>query len=98
MATQPLFYKTLDLESRETHLNMAGDDTKTWRVFSDDAYWIRRLDKIAECVRETGQGREYVLQANQVIIRAIPKKVELTEEQRNARRESFAKLRAEGKL
>lgn len=91
-AEKPLFYKTIDNESRETHLNMIGVDHGTWYVFTDDPYWIRRLDKIGELVRETGQGREYKLQANQVIIRAIPKKAEMSDEQREASRERMRQL------
>jgi hypothetical protein len=60
-------------EERETHLNMVGDDHGTWIVFSDDPYWMRRLDRIAEVVRVTGVGKEYRLDANQVIIKAKPK-------------------------
>jgi hypothetical protein len=80
----PLFYKTIDNDSRETHLNQSASDHNTWHIFTDDPYWIRRLDKVGELVRETGQGREYKLQGNQVIVRAIPKKRVLTDEQREA--------------
>lgn len=51
-------------------------------MFTDDPFWIRRLDRVAEFIRATGQGREYKLQSNQVVIRAIPKKRPLTDEQR----------------
>ena len=88
-----MFYKTIDTESRETHLNMTGNEHGVWYVMSDDPYWIRRLDKVAEFVRETGQGREYKLKASQVTIRGERQKRELTDEQREIIRERFAKSR-----
>ena len=53
---------------RETCINMMGDDHTTWEVFSDDPYWIRRLDKITTAVATRGEGFIYRLPANQLSI------------------------------
>lgn len=91
---KPLFYKTIDNDSRETHFNQSASDHGTWYVFTDDPFWIRRLDRIGELVRETGQGREYKLRANQVSVRAIPKKREMSDEQRQMLTERLKRMRA----
>jgi DNA-binding ferritin-like protein len=91
--SEKLFYKTIDAESRETHLSMTGNNHKTWHVFTDDPYWIARLDKVAELVSEAKQGREYRLQANQVIIRVVPKKIVLSDEQREELRQRMLRVR-----
>ena len=59
----------LTVEERETHLNMGGDDHGTWTLYSDDPYWIRRLDKLGVPCVIRGAGREYTLTADQVLIR-----------------------------
>lgn len=59
----------LSNEERETHFNMTGDDHGVWLVYSDDPFWIRRLDAIAEFVRNVGHGKEYRLQADQLTLR-----------------------------
>jgi len=56
-------------DERETCLSMTGDDHSTWVVFTDDPFWIRRLDKIATAYQELGEGRMYRLDAGQVSIR-----------------------------
>lgn len=75
------FTNDLSNEERETHLSMTGDNHKEFICFTDDPYWVRRLDKIAEG-KPVGKGKEYRLQANQVTIRAVPKRRELSDEER----------------
>lgn len=56
-------------EERETHLSMTADDRSIWIVFSDDPVMMRRLDAIAEFVRNVGEGKEYRLRADQLTLR-----------------------------
>ena len=63
----------LSNEERETNLNMTGDDHTVWIVFTDDPFWMRRLDGVAELLATVGQGKRYRLDANQVTVRARPK-------------------------
>lgn len=72
----------LQPDERETRISMSGDDHDTWYVYTDDPYWIRRLDKLAEFVRDYGYGREYKLRADQLLIRAGKRQVEMTDERR----------------
>jgi len=63
---------TVDLQpdERETHLSMAGTEHGHWDVFTDDPYWIRRLEKLGiEPIRIVGAGCQYRLTADQVMIR-----------------------------
>ena len=76
----------LTIAERETHLNMTGDDHGTWDVFTDDPFWIARLDKIATAYKVNGEGRWYKIPANQVTIKAPPKPP--TEAQIEARRKA----------
>lgn len=66
---------TLTNEERETHFNMTGDDHGRWHIFTDDPFWLRRLDKCkgAECIRAVGEGKEYTLPANWLRIQKPPK-------------------------
>ena len=70
-------------EERETHFNMVGDNHNEFIVFSDDPYWVRRLDKIAVGVA-VGTGKEYRLRADQVLVRAGKPQREYTDAQREA--------------
>ena len=70
-------------EERETHFNMSGDNHNEFIVFSDDPYWVRRLDKIAEG-KIIGAGKEYRLRADQVLVRAGKPQREYTDAQRAA--------------
>jgi hypothetical protein len=67
-------------EERETMFNMTGNNHNEWIVFSDDPYWMRRLDKVATVIRIVGKGKEYRLRAEQVVLRMGKK--QLSEEQR----------------
>ena len=46
----------LTVAERETRLSMTGDDHGTWDVFTDDPFWISRLDKIATAWKVNGEG------------------------------------------
>lgn len=58
---------------RETCLNQTGDNHDEWFVFTDDPFWIRRLDKVAEVISIVGAGKKYRLDANQIAVKAKPK-------------------------
>ena len=70
-------------EERETHFNMVGDNHNEFIVFSDDPYWVRRLDKIAVGLA-VGTGKEYRLRADQVLVRAGKPQRAYTDAQRTA--------------
>ena len=53
----------LTVAERETRLSMTGDDHGTWDVFTDDPFWIARLDKIATAYKVNGEGRWYKLRS-----------------------------------
>ena len=75
----------LQPSERETHLNMVGDDHGHWELFSDDPYTIRRLAKLGITPTATvGEGYQYQLNADQVLIRRGKRKT--SEAQRNAGR------------
>jgi hypothetical protein len=75
----------LSLEERETHFNMTGDNHDLWEVYTDDPYWIRRLDKIAKAWKlEHGGGKHYKLDASQITVRAKPKELSVEEKERRA--------------
>jgi len=78
---------------RETHLNLVADDRGMWHVFSDDPVMIRRLDKIATATQIVGQGKQYKLQANQVILRKPPRKRTYTDDERQILAERMRNLR-----
>ncbi len=78
-------------EERETHLNMNGDEHGSWELFTDDAYWIRRLAKLGiQPVATVGAGHKYNLSADQVLIRKGKRMV--SEAQRLASAERFKNL------
>lgn len=70
-------------DERETNFNMVGDNHNEFIVFSDDPYWVRRLDKIAVGV-VVGAGKEYRLRADQILVRAGKPQREYTDAQRLA--------------
>ena len=73
----------LSNEERETHFNMTGDDHSQWIIFTDDRYWVRRMERVgAELIAEVGKGRQYRLPANQVSVRVPPKPRKMTTEQK----------------
>ena len=81
----------LTAAERETRLSMMGDDHGTWDVFTDDPFWIARLDKIATAWKTSDEARWYKISARQVTLRAPAKP--LTETQIEARRKSGERLR-----
>lgn len=73
---------------------MTGDNRQTWYVFCDDPVMVARLEKIgAERVRSVGEGAEFVLRADQVLLRRG--KRQLSEETRLA---AAARLRASTRI
>ena len=76
----------LTASERETIFRMVGDDHGEWDVFTDDPFWVARLDKIATAYRVNGEGKWYKIPANQVTIKAPPKPP--TEAQIEARRKA----------
>ena len=79
----------LTVAERETHLNMTGDDHGTWDVFTDDPFWIARLDKIATAYKVNGEGRWYKLRSDQVVVR-----VGISEAKKAAGRKAAKNLQA----
>ncbi len=80
-------------EERETHLNMTADARGVWEVFSDDPVMMRKLERIgAQVVREDPPGKHYRLTANQVTLRKVPAKREVSEAERQERRERMEEL------
>ena len=79
----------LTIAERETHLNMTGDDHGTWDVFTDDPFWIARLDKIATAWKVNGEGRWYKLRSDQVVVR-----VGISEAKKAAGRKAAKNLQA----
>ena len=73
----------LQIDERETHLSMAGNEHGHWDVFTDDPYWMRRLEKLGiEPVRVVGCGRQYRLTADQVLIRKGKRQVSEAQRER----------------
>lgn len=73
-------------EERETCFNMTGDDHTVFQVFSDDPFWIRRLEKLgAVPTAVVGAGFTYTLRADQLLVRKGKRLV--SEEQREALRQ-----------
>lgn len=84
-------------EERETHLNMTGDNHGEWEIFTDDPYWIRRLEKLGiEPFQKVGWGFKYRLNADQVLIRKGKK--QLSEATRTAMRERLKTSSSTGVL
>lgn len=58
-------------DHRETMLNMAAGNHGEWELFSDDPFWMRRLEKLGiKPFEKAGEGYIYKLRADQVLIRA----------------------------
>ena len=81
----------LTAAERETHFNVMGDNHGVWDVFTDDLFWIARLDKIAVAYRVNGEGRWYKIPARRVTLRAPARP--LTEAQIETRRKAGERLR-----
>ena len=79
----------LTVAERETRLSMTGDDHGTWDVFTDDTFWIARLDKIATAYKVNGEGRWYKLRSDQVVVR-----VGISEAKKAAGRKAAKNLQA----
>ena len=79
----------LTVAERETRLSMTGDDHGTWDVFTDDPFWIARLDKIATAYKVNGEGRWYKLRSDQVVVR-----VGISEAKKAAGRKAAKNLQA----
>lgn len=82
----------LTLEEQETVFNIIANDRNKVHVFSDDPIWIARLDKISEAIRVTGEGKEYILRIDQLVVRKGKK--HMSDEQRAAMSERMRKLRS----
>ena len=81
----------LTLEEQETCFNIIANDRNKVHVFSDDPVWIARLDKISEAIKVTGEGKEYILRIDQLVVRKGKKHV--SEEQRANMSKRLAMLR-----
>ena len=82
------------LDHRESHFNMTADNHDEWIVFTDDPYWIRRLDKIATGKPvANGDGKQYTLRADQVLVRAKKRAVSEENRQKSSERMRLLKHR-----
>jgi hypothetical protein len=85
----------LSLEETETHLNMVADDRGIWYVYTDDPVMIRKMESIgATFVKSSGPGKHYTLRSNQVSLGKGRAKQDLTEEEREVRRQRMAAVNA----
>ena len=75
-------------DEQEQHLNRTGDNLREWVVYVDIPSEMEAMDKIAEGVH-VGWGKEYRLDAEQVVFR---KKRKVSEAQREAARQQMQKL------
>ena len=83
----------LILDHRETHINMMACDHTEWEIFSDDPYWMRRLEKLGiKPIEKVGDGYLYKLRSDQVFIRAGKRKI--SDEQRKKSSERMRLLNA----
>lgn len=74
-------------EERETHLNMTGDDHNQWELFTDDPYWMRRMEKLGiEPIKQVGEGFTYTVLAEQVSFRKGKRKLSEAQRQKLADR------------
>lgn len=78
------------LDEMETVFCIVASDRDVVTVFSDDPVWMRRLDKIGTFVRNTGEGREYTLRADQILVRKGKRQV--SDVQRAASVEKMRKI------
>lgn len=84
-------------DHRETHLNMMAGDHGEWELFSDDPFWMRRLEKIGiKPSEKVGEGNIYKLRADQVLIRVGKRAV--SDEQRKKSAERMRLLRERQKI
>lgn len=78
-------------DHRETHLNMLAHDRRAWEIFTDDPYWIRRLEKMGvQPDEKVGEGFKYTVRADQVLIRKGKRQV--SDEQRQIAAERMRRL------
>lgn len=69
MATKP------KPEEQETAIVQSADNRSEWVVYTDDPYWIKRLDALkAEVIKEYyGGGKTYRLSDKQITVKKIRK-------------------------
>lgn len=86
---------TLTREEMETAIVFNAANRETVYVFSDDPTWQRKLERAGATVKKEhpGGAKEYTLAYRQVSIRKLKEKKILTDEQRQAARERFKKIR-----
>jgi len=82
----------LTQDEQETCFNIVASDRSKIHVFTDDPVWIGRLDKISTAIKVTGEGKEYILRADQLVVRKGKKQV--SEAQRAQMSERMRKLRS----
>lgn len=75
------------LDHRETHLNMTADNHGEWEAFTDDPYWIRRMERLGvQPTQKVGEGYKYTLRADQVLVRAGKRTVSDAQRAKSAER------------
>lgn len=82
------------LDHRETHLNMTADNHGEWEVFTDDPFWIRRMERLGvQPTQKVGEGFKYILRVDQVLIRAGKRAVSDAQRAESSRRMKLLKER-----
>lgn len=83
------------LDERETNFTVEATDRNTLRIFSNDTVWQNRIEKLGiNAHRESGYGKFYVVNLENFLFGLRPRR-KLSEEQRAALRERFARGLAE---
>lgn len=83
------------LDERETNFTIEATNRNTLRVFSNDTVWQNRIEKLGiRATRESGYGKFYEIDLTKFSF-GLRTRRKLTEDQRLALRERFARGLAE---
>lgn len=90
--------KSIPINEQETHISFMRDESFA-RIYTSDTTQMTRLDKLCEnnpdmykLVEDTGNGKNYICY-DKTLVSLRSKKRKLSEEQKQAARDRFAKYR-----
>lgn len=85
----------LSREESETCILFNAADRENVHVFSDDPVFQRKLERAGAVIKKVNPSgsKEYTLRYNQISIRKLKAKKEMTEEQRQRARERLNRMR-----
>ena len=90
--------KSIPINEQETHISFMRDESFA-RIYTSDTTQMTRLDKLCEnnpdmykLVEDTGNGKNYICY-DKTLVSLRGKKRRLSEEQKQAARDRFAKYR-----